>query len=232
MNEQKTKYMIMSKSEIRRAPQTLTIGENKFEGVSCFRYLGAMVFNDNDLSREIKNEIQAGNRAYFANRMIFKNRLITRNTKVKIYKTLVRPVVTFGSETWTMKRSDEDALRVFERRILRKIYGPIKENGDWRIRYNSELEHLIGGQDIVRFIKARRIGWLGHVERMTEERMPRRILNEKFYHSRRKGRPRLRWIDEVTANLQSMNIKDWKRKAKDQREWRRIVEEAKAHQGL
>ena len=78
--------------------------------------------------------------------------LISRSSKLQIYRTLVRPVVTYGSESWTLSMEEERALALFERKILRKIYGPVKENELWRIRRNDELEAIIKGENIVRFI--------------------------------------------------------------------------------
>jgi len=75
---------------------------------------------------------------------------------------LVRPVVTYGSESWTLTTEKERALAVFER----KIYGPVTENELWRIRRNDELAVIIKGENIVRFIKCQRIRWRGHIERM------------------------------------------------------------------
>ena len=83
--------------------------------------------------------------------------LISRDSKLQIYRTLVRPVVTYGSESWTLTTEEERALAVFERKILRKIYGPMKENELWRTRQNDELESIINGENIVRFIKCQRI---------------------------------------------------------------------------
>jgi hypothetical protein len=71
--------------------------------------------------------------AYFANQKFVKSKLITRNTKAKIYRTLVRPVVTYGSETWALNARDENALRSFERKILRRIFGPVQDSSGWRI---------------------------------------------------------------------------------------------------
>ena len=98
-----------------------------------------------------------GNKAYYANRQLFNSGLISRNSKLQIYRRLVRPVVTYGSESWTLTMDEERALAVFERKILRKIYGPVKENELWRIRQNDELETIIKGENIVRFIKCQRI---------------------------------------------------------------------------
>ena len=87
---------------------------------------------------------------------------------MQIYRTLVRPVVIYGSESWTLTMEEERALTVFERKILRKIYGPVKENELWRTRQNDELEAIIKGENIVRFIKCQRIRWLGYIERMQD----------------------------------------------------------------
>jgi len=115
-----------------------------------------------------------GNKAYFANRQLVNSSLISRNSKLQIYCTLVRPVVTYGSESWTLTMEEQRALAVFERKIFRKIYGPVKENELWRIRRNDELEAIIKGENIVRFIKCQRIQWLGHIERMQDTAIPKK----------------------------------------------------------
>jgi hypothetical protein len=70
---------------------------------------------------------------------------------------------------------------MFERKIIRRIYGPVMENNVWRIRYNEELNTLLNGEDIVRFIKSQRIRWSGHVERMEDNAMPKRMLKGRLY---------------------------------------------------
>jgi hypothetical protein len=68
----------------------------------------------------------------------------------------------YGSEIWTLTKSDENLLRIFERKILRKIYGPFQGGDTWRIRNNEELNRSINREDVVNFINAQRIRWLGH----------------------------------------------------------------------
>jgi len=96
---------------------------------------------------------------------------------MKIYKTIIRPVVTHSSETWTVTAKDENNLRIFERQILRKIFGPANIDNVWRIRNNMEIDELIECADIVRFIKAQRIKWLGHIQRMNQARPTRKLLD-------------------------------------------------------
>jgi hypothetical protein len=170
--KKKSKYMIVSALESRRKLEDLHIGNKIFEGVSNFKYFGNVIDNENKIISCVMERIQAGNKAYYANLHLFKSKLISRNLKKQIYQTLVQPVVTYGGETWTPTLTDENALRIFERKILRKIYGPVLENGEIRIRYNEELNELIKGEDIGRFIKAQKLQWLGHVERMNETPMP------------------------------------------------------------
>jgi GTP1/Obg family GTP-binding protein len=106
------------------------------------------------------------------------------------------------------------------------------ENNVWRIRYNEELNTLLTGEDIVRFIKSQRIRRLGHVERIEDNAMLKRMLKGRLYSKRRKGRPRMRWLDNVESDLKKMEVKGWKEKMRDREQWRLVVEEAKVHPGL
>ena len=89
---------------------------------------------------------------------------LNRSSTLTIYKSLTRRIVTYGCEAWTLTNRDEQYLRIFERRILRKIFGPVQnEDGFWKIRMNYELNDPIKTADIVRFVKSKRMAWLGHV---------------------------------------------------------------------
>ena len=83
---------------------------------------------------------------------MLESKIISRRSKLQIQRTLIRPVMTYGAETWTLTAEEENALRRFERKVLKKIYGPLVDKGVWRIRYNNELCELMGGEDTVRFI--------------------------------------------------------------------------------
>jgi hypothetical protein len=86
---------------------------------------------------------------------------MSKDTKMK---ALIRPVVTYGAQAWTLRTVDEQALRVFERKVL----CPVCIQGEWRLRTNAELDNLLGHVDLVRFIKSQTLSWLGHVEQMKE----------------------------------------------------------------
>jgi hypothetical protein len=149
----------------------------------------------------------AGNRTYFAAINLFRNRLLSRATEIRLYKTLIRPAVTYGAETWKMTKKEEQALLIFERKIFRRIYGAKYEDGEWEIKTNRELEELNKGKNIVRWIKGQRISWLGHLERMEEDRMLKKICTQKLEGTRRRGRPWKRWREEVERDLQMLGVR-------------------------
>ena len=116
----------------------------------------------------------------------------------------------------------------WERKILREICGPTKENGQCRIKTNLELMTKYKSQDIVTVIQIRRLEWIGHVIRMNETRCVKKIFERKLEGRRGRGRPRLRWIDDVEDDLRKFGVKRWTAKALDREEWASIIREAKA----
>jgi hypothetical protein len=123
------------------------------------------------------------------------SRLLSRNINVKIYKTIILPVVLYGCETWSLTLREEQRLRVFENRVLREIFGPKRDEitGEWRKLHNEELQHLYSFPDIIRQITSRRMRWAGHVVRMGEERNVYKVLVGKPEGKRPLRRPRRRW---------------------------------------
>ena len=84
-------------------------------------------------------------------------------------------------------KEEEEALLIFERKIFRRIYGPKYENEEWKSRTNRELEETSKGENIVKWIKGQRISWLGHLERMEEDRMPKNTCTQELKGTRRRG---------------------------------------------
>jgi hypothetical protein len=94
-------------------------------------------------------------------------------------KVLVRLVLSYASQTWPVSRLDERLLSIFERRILRYIFGPVEENGTWRRRYNYKLYKLINKPDIIGYIKVKRPEWAGHLIPASENIIIKKIFNTK-----------------------------------------------------
>jgi hypothetical protein len=126
INQAKTKYMICGTKE-KYVENVFKVKHMTFERVNSFMYLGTLITTDNNTSVEINNRIALANRSYFGLVNILKAKNINRKYKVIIYKTLIKPVLMFGAETWVLSKADELRLGVFERKILRRIYGPICE---------------------------------------------------------------------------------------------------------
>jgi hypothetical protein len=121
------------------------------------------------------------------------SRLLSKNIKIRIYKSIILPVVLYGCETWPLTLREEHRLREFENRVLRRE----EVTGDWRKLHNAELHNLYSSPNIIRMIKSRRMKWAGHVARMGETRNAYRILVEKPEGKRPLGRPRRRWVDNI-----------------------------------
>jgi hypothetical protein len=130
--------------------------------------------------------------------------------KIKIYNTMILPVVLYGCETWSLTLREEHRLRVFENRVLRRIFGPKKDEmtGGWRKLHNEELYGLYSSPSIIRVIKARRMRWAGNVARKGEVRGAYNILVGRPAGRRPLGRPRRRWEDNIKIDLREIRFGD------------------------
>ena len=140
---------------------------------------------------------------------------------------LILLVVLYGCEAWLLTLRGERKLRVFENMVLRRIFGPMRDEvmGEWRRLHNEELSDLYSSPNIVRVIKLRRMRWARHVARMGEERGAYRVLVGKPEGKRPLGRPRCRWVDNIRMDLQEVGCGyvDWIGLAQDRDRWRTLV---------
>ncbi|KAJ4440066.1 hypothetical protein ANN_08197 [Periplaneta americana] len=230
VNPEKTKYMIMSRDQNIVRNGNIKIGDLSFEEVEKFKYLGATVTNINDTREEIKRRINMGNACYYSVEKPLSSSLLSKNLKVRIYKTVILPVVLYGCETWTLTLREEHRLRVFENKVLRKIFGAKRDEitGEWRKLHNTELHALYSSPDIIRNLKSRRLRWAGHVARMGESRNAYRVLVGRPEGKRPLGRPRRRWEDNVKMDLREVGYddRDWINLAQDRDRWRAYVRAA------
>ena len=129
-------------------------------------------------------------------------------------------------ETWSLTLRDERRLRVFENRVLRRVFGPKRDEvtGEWRKLHNGELNDLYSLPNIVRVVKSRRMRWAGHVARMGLDRGVHRVLVGKPEGKRPLGRPRRRWEDNIKMDLQEVGwCGDWMELAEERDRWRALV---------
>jgi hypothetical protein len=122
-----------------------------FEDVVQFRYLGTTITDQKLIEEEIKRRLNSGNACYHSVQNLLSSRLLPKNIKIRIYKTIIMPVVLYGCEIWSLTLREEHRLKVFENRILRRIFGPNGDEvtGGWRKLHNEELHNLYSSPSIV-----------------------------------------------------------------------------------
>ena len=166
-----------------------------------FKYLGTTLTYQNFIHEEIKSRLKSGNACYHSAHKLLLSTFLSKNVKIKIYRTIMLPVVLYGCETWSLTLRDECRLRVFVDRMLRKVFEPKKDEvtGEWRRLHNKELYALYSSPNIFQVIKSRRLISVGHVARMGGSRCAYRVLMGKPEGRRPLERPRpgriiLKWI--------------------------------------
>jgi hypothetical protein len=160
--------MLLSRHQNVGQNRDIKIANRSFENVSQLKYLGTTVTNPNLIQEEIKRRMNSGNACYHSVQSLLSSRLLSKYLKIRIHKTIILPVVLYGCETWSLTLREEHRLRVFEKRVLSRIFGPKRDEmtGEWRKLYNKELHDVYSSPSIIRIIKSRRIRWAGHVARM------------------------------------------------------------------
>jgi len=192
--------------------------------VEEFKYLGTTLTNQNSIQEEIKSRLKLGNVCYYSVQNLLSSRLLSKNLKTKIYRTIILPVVLHGCETWSLTMREERRLRVFENRVLRRVFGSMRDEvtGEWRKLHNEELRDLYSLPNIVRVVKSRRMRWAGHVAHMGERRGVHRVLVGK--PEGRRPLERRRWEDNIKMDVWEVGGGgDWMELAQDRDRWQALV---------
>jgi hypothetical protein len=149
VNQEKTKYMLTSPQKVGQK-HSIKIANRSFEDVAKFRYLGTTLTDQNCMHKEIKSRLNSGNACCHLVQSLLSSCLLSRNVKVKIY--IILSHVLYECETWSLALRDEDGLRVFENRVLRRIFGPKRDEvmAEWRKLHSGECHNLYSSADIIR----------------------------------------------------------------------------------
>jgi len=223
VNADKTKYMVTSRDQTAGRSHSMKTDNSSFERVEEFKYLGTTLTNQNSIQEEIKSRLKSGNACCYSVQNVF---LLSKNLKIEIHRTIILPVL-YGCETWSLTLREERRLRVFENRVLRRIFGPKRDEvkGEWRKLYNEDINDQYSSPNIVWVIKSIRMRWTGHVARMREGRGVCRVLVGIAEGKRPLGRPRRRWKDNIKMDL--LEVKsggmDWMRLVQGTDRWRALV---------
>ena len=168
-----------------------------------------------------------GNACYYSVQNLLSSSLLSKKLKINICRTIILPVVLYGCETWSLTLREEHRLRVFENRVLRRVFGPKKDEvtEECRKLHNEELSDLYALPNIVRVVNSRRMRWAGHVAQMGEGRGVHRVLVGKPEGKRPFGRPRSRWEDNIKMDLQEVGggCGDWMKLAQYRDRWWALV---------
>jgi hypothetical protein len=195
--------------------------------MSNFKYLGTI--NQNLIEEEIKRRLNSGNACYHSVQNLLSSRLLSKNVKMRIYsyKTIILALVLYWRETWSLTLREEHRVRVFENRVLMRLFGPRRHEvtGGWRKLHNQVLRDLYSLPSIITIIKSRWMRWMGHVARIGEKRHAYRLLVGKPEERRPLGRPRRRCVDNIKMDLGEVGWGDvdWTGLAQDRNRRRALV---------
>ena len=219
--------MSVEKSEVlvseRGGKSEVKIKENKgkeLRQVEHFKYLGSEIEAEGGVLGAVKQRVKAAWAKWREVTGVICDRKIPRKLKCRIYKTVVRPVLLYGGECWAVRKKEEELLRRTEMRMLRWILGvSLKDR-----LMNEEIRKRCAVTDVVEKLREARLRWFGHVMRRDNEEAVRMALETEIKGSRARGRPRRRWKDCITSDLEMKRLVE--EDARDRRKWRTVIRAA------
>jgi hypothetical protein len=131
--------------------------------------------------------------------------------KLRLKNTIIDKTLIYASETWKLAKRSRKQMNIFERKVYRRILGPVydNENKNWRILTNKEMNASVKKPIITETIRLNRLRWFGHVQKMEENRIPKRLLCMNLGTTRLRGKPKNRWQDEVREDGRIVGGEGW-----------------------
>ena len=194
--------------------EEIQLGDDKLNTVTTFKYLGSIFDSNGGAERDINNRVRLAWMKWKQLTGVLCDKKVPIKLKDKVYKTVIKPTMTYGAECWAVRKKDENRLHVAEMRMLRWIRGKTRKD---HVR-NQSIQEDAKVCQMSTFLRQKRLNMYGHIRRREEDNLSRKIMDMVIPGKRRRGRPRRRWIDnnredmnkyELTADM-TENRQYWK----------------------
>ena len=217
INENKTKVMTTNGGICR-----IRINNNVLEQVDTFLYLGSLITEDANCTKEIRARLAKGYNVCLGLYKIWQNHGIRISTKLRLIKALVWPVATYGCESWTIKKADEDRINAFEMKCLRRVLRIA-----WTEKRTNEwvLEKAGADRTLLANIKERKMGYYGHMIRKPDGSLEKALIQGATPGGRGRGRPSTTWMDNIRT-WTGMTLEQITRSTEDRKGWKKIIHDA------
>ena len=198
------------------------LNEEALEKVDQFKYLGSVIAANGGVEPDVRHKVNEGCKVLGALKAVMKNRGLGMNVKKVLYEKVIMPTVMYGSESWGMKVTERQKLNVFKMKCLRSMTSVSQLN-----RVRNEVVRARTG--LRRELAARAdmnvLRWFGHVERMNNEGLLKKVMNAKIDARSARGRPRFGWMDGVkrALNDRRMDVREASERVRNRNEWQMIV---------
>ena len=221
MNVGNSKVMRCTRKEVGARLNVMLNGE-ALEEVDQFKYLGSVIAANGGEEADTCHRVNEGCKVLGALKGVMKNRGLGMNVKKVLYEKVVMPTVMYDSESWGMTVTERQKLNMFEMKCLRIMTGV-----SWLDRVRNEVARARTGvrRELAARVDTYVLRWFGHVERMDNERLLKKVMNAKVDGRSARDRPRFRWMDGVKSALNDrrMDVREGSEHARNRNDWRTIV---------
>lgn len=223
LNKTKTKVMQVAK-ETKKIQ--IHVDDTELEQVETYQYLGIVIEANGDNHVEINNRIQKANNVYYAmNKGFINKKEISSETKMTVFKTIYRPILTYGCESWVLNQRQRSKIQAIEMKYLRKVRSVTRKD---RIR-NDIIRKNLQIQSMQEFIEQRQLSWWGHLQRMNNDIPVKKIWESRTQGKRNRGRPKETW-NKIVEHILQRKGSTWERAkqlAQDRKKWSAFVYDKK-----
>lgn len=219
MNIGKTKVMVISRKDKK---VSVTCEGQAIEQVNTIKYLGVVIDNKGQCETETNERMAAAGKLYNTlSRSFISKKEVSKTTKTIVYKTLFRPVLTFGSESWVLNKRQKQRIQAMEMKYHRRTMGVTRMDR----QRNDDIRKDLNVKPILETLEENQLKWFGHMVRMTDERQVKRIWEARIQTNRTRGRPRETWNEAVSKVIKKRGL-TWREAmelAQNKKSWSKFV---------